>query len=114
MKNWLKFFVVFVIMTFWIVCFSSGRAEAAYTTDGTYYPDLWTEVDWGGYVDKKQNAFLNHKYLIVCKQDYDLSSGSPLSVNSFRYYLFSDDTVKNEIFSSVDTYGYNVHVKSNG
>ena len=114
MKNWLKIFVAIVILTVCVVCFSSGRAEAAYTTDGTYYPDLWTEVDWGSYVDKKQNAFSNHKYLIVCKQDYDLASGSPLPVNNFRYYLFSDDTVKSECYSLVDNYGYNAHIKSNG
>jgi len=29
------------------------EAKAATTTDGTYYPDLWTEVDWGEYEEYK-------------------------------------------------------------
>lgn len=65
MKNWLKIFVAIVILTVCVVCFGSGRAEAAYTTDGTYYPDLWTEVDWGSNDYLKDSIRERNEHFVV-------------------------------------------------
>ena len=74
MKKWLKIFVAIVILTVCVVCFSSGRAEAAYTTDGTYYCDPWIDLDWGDFVSYKDIVkSRNNGYVIIRVSDTSYS-----------------------------------------
>ena len=65
MKNLYKWLIGFAVVVYIVICFGRVDAEAAYTDDGVYYPDLWSEVDWGEYEQYKDELFNKCQHMVV-------------------------------------------------
>lgn len=73
--------LIFIVITA-IGCTKLEKAEAATTSDGKYYPCLWSEVDWGQYESYKSDI------KSVCTDFIVQGDGS--SSGYYCIYLFNE------------------------